>query len=164
MDKNKAPYAIEGAYMVTISGNKTIVTPIDFVDAVQFRKENRDKSKTYKCHPDDEFNVGWVLNDYFEEKNEIRIGDKVTVVNYGHCYPNARKMLIKFANVQRNVGNIDLADNILLNWGRGNLVNGGNYRVIDLTVRQNNKYILIREERENGLFFIVGREGLKKVY
>lgn len=61
MDKNKVPYEIEGNYMVTINGNETVVTPVSFEDAVHFYKKNRDKSKSYKCHPDDKFDAGWVL-------------------------------------------------------------------------------------------------------
>ena len=163
MNKNKAPDEIKGVYMVEIIGNETIITPVGFEDAVYFYKKNPRGSKTYRCHPDDKFDAGWALNDYLENKDRIQIGDKVTVVDYGYCYPSVREWLVKFANVQRDAGNTELADNILLNWGRGNLANGGNYRVIDLSVYQNNKYVLIGEERENGMFFIVGREGLKKV-
>ena len=36
MDKNKAPYEIEGTYMVTINGNETVITPVGFEDAVHF--------------------------------------------------------------------------------------------------------------------------------
>lgn len=163
MNKNKAPDEIKGVYMVEIIGNETIITPVGFEDAVYFYKKNPRGSKTYRYHPDDKFDAGWALNDYLENKDRIQIGDKVTVVDYGYCYPSVREWLVKFANVQRDAGNTELADNILLNWGRGNLANGGNYRVIDLSVYQNNKYVLIGEERENGMFFIVGREGLKKV-
>lgn len=163
MNKNKAPDEIKGVYMVEIIGNETIITPVGFEDAVYFYKKNPRGSKTYRCHPDDKFDAGWALNDYLKNKDRIQIGDKVTVVDYGYCYPSVREWLVKFANVQRDAGNTELADNILLNWGRGNLANGGNYRVIDLSVCQNNKYVLIGEERENGMFFIVGREGLKKV-
>lgn len=163
MDKNKAPYEIEGSFMLTINGNETVITPVGFEDAVHFYKKNRDKSKSYKCHPDDKFDAGWVLNDYFENKDKIQVGDKVTVVDCGYCHSNARDWIVEFANAQRNIGNTVLANNILLNWGRDLNVNGRNYRVIDSSYCKNYDYFLIGEEQENGMFYIVGGKGLKKV-
>lgn len=164
MDKNKAPCEIEGTYMVTIYGNETVVTPISFENAAHFYGENRDKSKSYKCHPDDKFDAGWVLNDYLEHKGEIMIGDRVTVVDNGLCYPIARDWIVTFANAQRDLGNTKLANDILLDWG-GRLPNydSGTYRVIDSAIFESVKEVyLIVNERSNK-YYLVDRKGLKKV-
>lgn len=114
MDKNKAPYEFEGTYMVTINGNETVVTPVGYEDAVHFYKKNCDKSKSYKCHPDDKFDAGWVLNDYLEKKDEIMVSDRVIVVSRGWGYPTAREWIVFFANAQRELSNEKLANDILL--------------------------------------------------
>lgn len=164
MDKNKAPCEIEGTYMVTIYGNETVVTPVSFEDAAHFYGKNRDKSKSYKCHPDDKFDAGWVLNDYLEHKDEIMISDRVTVVNRGLCYPAARDWVVFFANAQRECGNEKLANDILLDWG-GRLLNevSDTYRVIDSAIFESVKEVyLIVNERSNKCY-LVDRKGLKKV-
>lgn len=164
MDKNKAPCEIEGTYMVTINGNETVVTPVSFEDAVHFYNKNRDKSKSYKCHPDDKFDAGWVLNDYLEHKDEIMISDRVTVVNRGLCYPAARDWVVFFANAQRECGNEKLANDILLDWG-GRLLNevSDTYRVIDSAIFESVKEVyLIVNERSNK-YYLIDRKGLKKV-
>lgn len=164
MDKNKAPYEIEGTYMVTINGNETVVTPVGFEDAVHFYKKNRDKSKSYRCHPDDKFDAGWVLNDYFEKKDEILVTDKVTVADNGWCYPMARDWIVTFANAQRNLGNTKLANDILLDWG-GRLSNydSGTFRVVDSAVFEQTKEVYLIVNEQNKKYFLVGRRGLKKV-
>ena len=164
MNKNKAPCEIEGTYMVTINGNETLITPVSFEDAVHFYNKNRDKSKSYKCHPDDKFDAGWVLNDYLEHKDEIMIGNRVTVVNRGLCYPAARDWIVTFANVQRDLGNTKLANDILLDWGErlSNEVSD-TYRVIDSAIFESVKEVyLIVNERSNK-YYLIDRKGLKKV-
>lgn len=169
MDKNKAPYEIEGTYMVTINGNKTVITPVEFEDAVRFYKENRDKSKSYRCHPDDEFDAGWVLNDYLENKGKIDIDEEVIVVDHGQCYPAARDWIVFFANAQRGLGKEDLANDILLNWG-GRLSDGASgaytYRVVDSAVFEHHKRVYLIEEQSNEIynkFYLINQKGLKKV-
>lgn len=164
MDKNKAPYEIEGSYMVTINGNKTTITPVGFEDAVHFYGKNRDKSKSYKCHPDDKFDAGWVLNDYFEKKDEILVTDVVTVVDRGWCYPVARDWVVFFANAQRELGNEKLANDILLDWG-GRLPNydSGTYRVVDSAVFEQTKEVYLIVNKQSKKYFLVDRMGLKKV-
>lgn len=164
MDKNKAPYEIEGSYMVTINGNETVVTPVSFADAVHFYKKNRDKSKSYKCHPDDKFDAGWVLNDYFEKKDEILVTDEVTVADNGWCYPTARDWIVTFANAQRDLGNTKLANDILLDWG-GRLSNydSGTFRVVDSAVFEQTKEVYLIVNKQNKKYFLVDRKGLKKV-
>lgn len=164
MEKNKAPYEIEGTYMVTITGNETVVTPVDYKDAVHFYKESRGKSKSYKCHPDDKFDAGWVLNDYFDTKERISIGDTVTVMDCGYCYPEARNWIVIFAEAQRNVGSHELADDILLDWGGSIGFNCGRYKVIDSFCANGRKDVfLIREDKKQGKFYLIDRKGLKKV-
>ena len=164
MDKNKAPYEIEGNYMVTINGNETVITPVGFEDAVHFYGKNRDKSKSYKCHPDDKFDAGWVLNDYFEHKDEILVTDKVTVVDHGWCYPAARDWIVTFANAQRVLGNTKLANDILLDWGgRLSNYNSGTYRVIDSAVFEQTKEVYLIVDEQSKKYFLIDRKGLKKV-
>lgn len=164
MDKNKAPYEIEGTYMVTINGNETVITPVGFEDAVHFYKKNRDKSKSYRCHPDDKFDAGWVLNDYLEHKDEILVTDKVTVADNGWCYPTARDWIVTFANAQRDLGNTKLANDILLDWG-GRLSNydSGTFRVVDSAVFEQTKEVYLIVNELSKKYFLVGRRGLKKV-
>lgn len=165
MNKNKAPCEIEGTYIVTINGNETTIVPINLKeDLVRFCKKNCDKSKTYRCHPDDKFDAGWVLNDYLEHKDEIMIGDRVTVVNRGLCYPAARDWVVFFSNAQRECGNEKLANDILLDWG-GRLLNevSDTYRVIDSAIFESVKEVyLIVNERSNK-YYLIDRRGLKKV-
>lgn len=164
MIKNKAPYEIEGTYMVTINGNETIITPVSFEDTVHFYNKNRDKSKSYKCHPDDKFDAGWVLNDYLEHKGEIMIGDRVTAVNRGLCYSTARDWVVFFANAQRECGNEKLANDILIDWGKSPVLEvSDTYRVIDVAFFESVKKVyLIVNERSNK-YYLVDRNGLKKV-
>lgn len=164
MNKNKAPYEIEGSYMVTINGNETTITPVGFEDAVHFYGKNRDKSKSYKCHPDDKFDAGWVLNDYLEHKDEILVTDEVTVVDRGWCYPTARDWVVFFANAQRELGNEKLANDMLLDWG-GRLPNydSGTYRVVDSAVFEQTKEVYLIVNKQSKKYFLVGRKGLKKV-
>ena len=169
MNKNKAPYEIEGTYMVTINGNETVITPVDYKDAVHFYKENRDKSKNYKCHPDDTFDAGWVLNDYLEKKSKIDIDEEVIVVDCGQCYPAARDWIVFFANAQRGLGKEDLANDILLNWG-GRLSNNASgaytYRVVDSAVFEHCKRVYLIEGQSNEIynkFYLIDQKGLKKV-
>lgn len=164
MDKNKASPEIEGAYMVKINGNETVITPIGFGSAVRFYKENRDKSKSYKCHPDDKFDAGWVLNDYLENKDRIDIDDEVTVVYRDLCYPAAREWIVIFANAMRELGKEKLANDILLDWGRSLSTDASDtYRVIDSAVFESVKEVyLIVGERTNK-FYLIDRKGLKKV-
>lgn len=164
MDKNKAPYEIEGSYMVTINGNKTTITPVGFEDAVHFYGKNRDKSKSYKCHPDDKFDAGWVLNDYLEHKDEILVTDEVTVVDRGWCYPVARDWVVFFANAQRELGNEKLANDILLDWGgRLSNYNSGTYRVVDSAVFEQTKEVYLIVNEQSKKYFLIDRKGLKKV-
>lgn len=164
MDKNKAPYEIEGTYMVTINGNETVVTPVDFEDAVHFYKKNRDKSKSYKCHPDDKFDAGWVLNDYLEHKDEILVTDEVAVVDHGWCYPTARDWIVTFANAQRELGNTKLANDILLDWGgRLSNYNSGTFRVVDSAVFEQTKEVYLIFGEQTNKFCLIDRKGLKKV-
>ena len=164
MDKNKAPYEIEGTYMVTINGNETVITPVGFEDAVHFYKKNRDKSKSYRCHLDDKFDAGWVLNDYFEKKDEILVSDRVTVVDRGQCYPAARDWLVFFANAQRELGNEKLANNILLDWG-GSLctVVSNEFRVVDSAFFESVKEVYLIVDKTTNKFYLIDRKGLKKV-
>ena len=164
MNKNKAPCEIEGTYMVTINGNETLITPVSFEDAVHFYNKNRDKSKSYKCHPDDKFDAGWVLNDYLEHKGEIMIGDRVTAVNRGFCYSTARDWIVFFANAQRECGNEKLANDILIDWGKSPVLEvSDTYRVIDAAFFESVKKVyLIVNERSNK-YYLVDRNGLKKV-
>ena len=164
MNKNKAPCEIEGTYMVTINGNETVVTPVSFEDTVHFYNKNRDKSKSYKCHPDDKFDAGWVLNDYLEHKGEIMIGDRVTAVNRGLCYSTARDWVVFFANAQRECGNEKLANDILIDWGKSPVLEvSDTYRVIDVAFFESVKKVyLIVNERSNK-YYLVDRNGLKKV-
>lgn len=164
MDKNKAPNEIEGTYMVTINGNETTITPVGFEDAVHFYGKNRDKSKSYKCHPDDKFDAGWVLNDYLEHKDEILVTDEVTVVDHGWCYPAARDWIVTFANAQRDLGNTKLANDILLDWG-GRLSNydSGTFRVVDSAVFEQTKEVYLIVNEQNKKYFLINRKGLKKV-
>jgi hypothetical protein len=164
MDKNKTPNEIEGTYMVTINGNETLITPVGFEDAVHFYGKNRDKSKSYKCHPDDKFDAGWVLNDYLEHKDEILVTDKVTVVDHGWCYPTARDWIVTFANAQRDLGNTKLANDILLDWG-GRLSNydSGTFRVVDSAVFEQTKEVYLIVNEQNKKYFLIDRKGLKKV-
>ena len=164
MDKNKASHEIEGAYMVKINGNETVITPIGFGSAARFYKENRDKSKSYKCHPDDKFDAGWVLNDYLEKKDKIKIGDRATVVDRGLCYPIACKWIIVFADAQRELGEEKLANDILLDWG-GRLSNDASdtYRVIDSAVFESDKEVYLIVGEQTNKFYLIDRKGLKKV-
>ena len=164
MIENKAPDEINGTYMVTIDGNETVVTPVGFEDVVHFYKKNRDKSKSYKCHPDDKFDAGWVLNDYLEHKDEIMITDEVTVVDHGLCYPTARDWIVTFANAQRDLGNTKLGNDILLDWG-GRLSNevSDTYRVIDSAIFESVKEVYLIVNEQNKKYFLVDRKGLKKV-
>lgn len=164
MNKNKAPCEIEGTYMVTINGNETVVTPVSFKDTVHFYNKNRDKSKSYKCHPDDMFDAGWVLNDYLEHKDEIMVTDEVTVVDNGLCYPIARDWIVTFANAQRDLGNTKLANDILLDWG-GRLSNydSDTYRVIDSAIFESVKEVYLIVNERNNKYYLVDRKGLKKV-
>lgn len=168
MNKNKVSYKIEGTYMVTINGNETVITPVSFDDTVHFYKKNRDKSKSYKCHSDDKFDAGWVLNDYLENlehKDEIMITDEVTVVDHGLCYPTARDWIVTFANAQRDLGNTKLANDILLDWG-GILSNydSGTFRVVDFAVFEQTKEVYLIVNEQNKKYFLVNRNGLKKVW
>lgn len=164
MDKNKAPYKINGTYMVTINGNETTITPVGFEDAVHFYGKNRDKSKSYKCHPDDKFDAGWVLNDYLEHKDEILVTDEVTVVDHGWCYPVARDWVVFFANAQRELGNEKLANDILLDWGgRLSNYNSGTYRVVDSAVFEQTKEVYLIVNEQSKKYFLIDRKGLKKV-
>ena len=167
MDKNKAPCAIEGNYLVTINGNEITIVPINLrEDSVRFCKKNCDKSKTYRCYPDDKFDAGWVLNDYFDHKDKIDIDDEVIVVDRGECYPDARDWIVFFANAMRELHNEKLANDILLNWGR-RLSNdvSDKYRVVDSAVfvfeRVKNVYLIVNEKTNK--FYLVDRKGLKKV-
>ena len=164
MIKNKAPDEINGTYMVTIDGNETVVTPVGFEDVVHFYKKNRDKSKSYKCHPDDKFDAGWVLNNYLEHKDEIMITDEVTVVDHGLCYPTARDWIVTFANAQHDLGNTKLANDILLDWGErlSNEVSD-TYRVIDSAIFESVKEVYLIVNEQNKKYFLVDRKGLKKV-
>lgn len=164
MNKNKAPCEIEGTYMVTINGNETLITPVSFEDEVHFYNKNRDKSKSYKCHPDDKFDAGWVLNDYLEHKGEIMIGDRVTAVNRGLCYSTARDWVVFFANAQRECGNEKLANDILIDWDKSPVLEvSDTYRVIDTAIFESVKKVyLIVNERSNK-YYLVDRIGLKKV-
>lgn len=169
MDKNKAPYEIEGSFMLTINGNETTITPVDFEDAVHFYKKNYKESETYRCHPDDKFDADWVLNNYFEKKDKIDIDEEVIVVDCGQCYPAARDWIIFFANAQRGLGKEDLANDILLNWG-GRLSDGASgaytYRVVDSAVFEHNKRVYLIEGQSNEIynkFYLISRKGLKKV-
>lgn len=165
MNKNKAPCGIEGTYIVTINGNETTIVPINLrEDSVRFCKKNCDKSKTYRCHPDDMFDAGWVLNDYLEHKDDIMVTDEVTVTDKGLCYPIARDWIVTFANAQRDLGNTKLANDILLDWG-GRLSNevSDTYRVIDSAIFESVKEVyLIVNERSNK-YYLIDRKGLKKV-
>lgn len=165
MNKNKAPCEIEGTYMVTINGNETLITPVSFEDEVRFYNKNRDKSKSYKCRPDDKFDAGWVLNDYLEHKGEIMIGDRVTVVNRGLCYSTARDWVVFFANTQRECGNEKLANDILIDWDKSPVLEvSDTYRVIDAAIFESAKKVyLIVNERSNK-YYLVDRIGLKKVW
>lgn len=164
MIKNKAPYEINGTYMVTINGNETVVTPVSFEDAVDFYIENRDKSKSYKCHPDDMFDAGWVLNDYLEHKDDIMVTDEVTVVDHGLCYPAARDWIVTFANAQRDLGNTKLANDILLDWGgRMSNYDFGTFRVVDSAVFEQTKEVYLIVNELSKKYFLVDRRGLKKV-
>lgn len=166
MNKNKAPCEIEGNYMVTINGNETVIIPVGFEDAVHLYKKNRDKSKSYKCHPDDKFDAGWVLNDYLEKKDKIDIDDEVIVVDCGECYPDARDWIVFFANAMRELHNEKLANDILLNWGR-RLPNydSGTFRVVDSAFftfeRVKDVYLIVNEKTNK--FYLIDRKGLKKV-
>lgn len=164
MDKNKAPYEIEGSYMLTINGNETVITPVGFEDAVRFYKKNRDKSKSYECHPDDKFDAGWVLNNYFKKKDEMMISDRVTVVDRGWCYPAAREWLVFFANTQRELGNEKLANDILLDWG-GSLctVVSNEFRVVDHAIFENIEEVYLIVDEKTGKYYLIDRNGLKKV-
>ena len=165
MNKNKAPCEIEGTYIVTINGNETTIVPINLgEDLVRFCKKNCDKSKTYRCHPDDKFDAGWVLNDYLEHKDEIMIGDRVTVVNRGLCYPLARDWIVTFANAQRDLGNTKLANDILLDWGErvSNEVSG-TYRVIDSAIFESVKEVYLIVNEWSNKYYLIDRKGLKKV-
>ena len=164
MNKNRAPYEIEGSFMLTINGNETTITPVGFEDAVHFYGKNRDKSKSYKCHPDDKFDAGWVLNDYLEHKDEILVTDKVTVADHGWCYPMARDWIVTFANAQRDLGNTKLANDILLDWG-GRLSNydSGTFRVVDSAVFEQTKEVYLIVNEQNKKYFLIDRKGLKKV-
>ena len=163
MNKNKAPYEFEGTYMVTINGNETVVTPVGYEDAVHFYKKNRDKSKSYKCHPDDKFDAGWVLNDYLEHKDEILVTDEVTVVDHDWCYPMARDWIVTFANAQRELGNTKLANDILLDWGGRLLYNSGTYCVVDSAVFGQTKEVYLIVNEQSKKYFLIDRKGLKKV-
>lgn len=161
MNKNKAPCEIEGTYMVTINGNETVVTPVSFEDAVHFYNKNRDKSKSYKCHPDDMFDAGWVLNDYLEHKDDIMIGDRVTAVNRGLCY---RDWIVFFANAQRECGNEKLANDILIDWGKSPLLEvSDTYRVIDSAIFESVKEVYLIVNEQSNKYYLVDRKGLKKV-
>lgn len=169
MNKNKAPDEIKGVYMMEIIGNETIITPVSFEDAVYFYKKNPTGSETYRCHPDDEFDAGWVLNDYFEKKSKIDIDEEVIVVDCGQCYPAARDWIVFFANAQRGLGKEDLANDILLNWG-GRLSDDASgaytYRVVDSAVFEHNKRVYLIEGQSNEIynkFYLIGQKGLKKV-
>lgn len=165
MDKNKAPCEIEGNYLVTINGNETTIIPINLrEDSVRFCKKNCDKSKTYRCHPDDKFDAGWVLNDYLEKKDEIMISDRVTVINRGLCYPTARDWVVFFANAQRECGNEKLANDILLDWG-GRLctVVSDEFRVVDSAFFENVKEVYLIVDKNTNKFYLIDRKGLKKV-
>lgn len=165
MNKNKAPCGIEGTYIVTINGNETTIVPINLrEDSVRFCKKNCDKSKTYRCHPDDKFDAGWVLNDYLEHKDEIMIGDEVTVVDRSWCYPVARDWVVFFANAQRELGNEKLANDILLDWGgRMSNYDSGTFRVVDAAVFEQIKEVYLIVNEQNKKYFLVDRRGLKKV-
>lgn len=165
MDKNKAPCEIEGNYLVTINGNETTIIPINLrEDSVRFCKKNCDKSKTYRCHPDDKFDAGWVLNDYLEKKDEIMISDRVIVVSRGWGYPTAREWIVFFANAQRELGNEKLANDILLDWG-GSLSNevSDTYRVIDSAIFESVKEVYLIVGEKTGKYYLIDRKGLKKV-
>ena len=165
MNKNKAPCEIEGTYIVTINGNETTIVPINLrEDSARFCKKNCDKSKTYRCHPDDKFDAGWVLNDYLEHKDEIMIGDRVTVVNRVLCYPAARDWIVTFANAQRDLGNTKLANDILLDWGErlSNEVSD-TYRVIDSAIFESVKEVYLIVNEWSNKYYLIDRKGLKKV-
>ena len=164
MDKNKASYEIEGSYMVTINGDETVVTPVGFEDAVHFYEKNHDKCKSYRCHVDDKFDAGWVLNDYLEKKDKIKVGDRVTVVDRGWCYPAARDWIIFFANAQRELGNKKLANNILLDWD-GSLCTAvsNEFRVVDSAFFENVKEVYLIVDEQTNKFYLINRKGLKKV-
>lgn len=162
MDKNKAPCEIEGTYIVTINGNETTIVPINLrEDSVRFCKKNCDKSKTYRCHPDDKFDAGWVLNDYLEHKDDIMIGDRVTTVNRGLCY---RDWIVFFANAQRECGNEKLANDILIDWGKSPLLEvSDTYRVIDSAIFESVKEVYLIVNEQSNKYYLVDRNGLKKV-
>lgn len=169
MNKNKAPDEIKGTYMVEIIGNETIITPVSFEDAMYFYKKNPKGSETYRCHPDDKFDAGWVLNDYFEKKSKIDIDEEVIVVDRGQCYPAARDWIVFFANAQRGLGKEDLANDILLDWG-GRLSDDASgaytYRVVDSAVFEYNERVYLIEGQSNEIynkFYLINSKGLKKV-
>lgn len=162
MDKNKAPYEIEGSYMVTINGNETVITPVGFGDAVHFYKKNRDKSKSYKCHPDDKFDAGWVLNDYLSTCNRatIKAGDVVNIICRTDCYDLAQDTVLKIAkrNPQKH-------DRILLGWNKATIppTEYENVRVIDVEPHPWNLNVLMCLVEVCEKYYLMGHEALEKV-
>lgn len=84
---NKAPKEMEGSYTLTIEGNK-----IEVVD-----KEGN--VGMARCHPDDEFSLEVGMKEAFtkleEDKNKIKVGDMVKIVNPSSSYSTLTDFFVK---------------------------------------------------------------------
>lgn len=91
MDKNKAPKEIEGTYLVAIKGNKVSVVR-SHADVEAYADH-----KTYRCHPDDKFDLMECIKMY-NTPEPIKAGDMVNIVNCYKCYDTASGVLVTIAN------------------------------------------------------------------
>lgn len=165
MKQNIAPKEIEGNYLVTIKDNRTIISPISMTTAKDVLKRDdllEQGTKIYKCHPDDKFDAGWVLNDYLSTCNRVTIkaGDVVNIINRIDCYDLAQDVVLKIANRHP-----EKRDRILLGWNKGTIppVDYENVRVIDIELHLWNPAILLCLVEVCESYYLMGSKALEKV-
>lgn len=120
--QNYAPKEIEGNYFVTIKGNKVSV-------ARAYASANTcSDHRTYRCHPDDKFNLMECIKMY-NEPEQIKAGDVVNIINRGGCYDLATYLILEIAKRHP-----DEHDRILLGWTKNNIppMEYQNVRVVDV--------------------------------
>lgn len=98
---NSAPKSIKGDYDLSIHGNKIVL--VDNTDGTTVEA---------KCHPDDDFDIGFGVKEAFKKMNEkreeirkqkeeeekkIKVGDWVEVANPGESYTTYSNFFEKYA-------------------------------------------------------------------
>lgn len=150
--QNYAPKEIEGNYLVTIKGNKVSVA------RAYVKADLSSDHKTYRCHPDDKFDLMECIKMY-NEPEQIKAGDVVNIINRGDCYDMATDVVITMANRHP-----EKRDRILIGWNKGKTpVEYLNARVIDTEPHPFNKNILLCLVEMCDSYYLMSSEGLEKV-